>query len=57
VDSLQSENLDFNEFQASVEALSMAISTHYPILKGYRDPGETRAEGAEAQEEAAASDG
>ncbi len=36
VDSLQSENLDFNEFQASVEALSLAISSHYVLLKGFR---------------------
>jgi hypothetical protein len=36
VDSLQSENLDFNEFQASVEALSLAISSHYPLLKNFR---------------------
>ncbi len=36
VDSLQSENLDFNEFQASVEALSLAISSHYALLKGFR---------------------
>lgn len=36
VDSLQSENLDFNEFQASVEALSLAISSHYTLLKGFR---------------------
>jgi hypothetical protein len=36
VDSLQSENLDFNEFQASVESLSLAISSHYSLLKGFR---------------------
>ena len=31
-DTLQLENLDFNEFQASVESLAMAIHDHYPIL-------------------------
>lgn len=28
-DTLQSENLDFNEFQASVDSLSLCISNHY----------------------------
>jgi hypothetical protein len=28
-DTLQSENLDFNEFQASVDSLSLCISSHY----------------------------
>lgn len=37
VDTLQSENLDFNEFQASIEALSLAIAEHYPVLRGYRE--------------------
>lgn len=36
IDSLQSENLDFNEFQGSIDCLSMAIREHYPILKGFR---------------------
>jgi len=31
-DTLQLENLDFNEFQASVETLVMAIHEHYPML-------------------------
>lgn len=31
-DTLQSENLDFNEFQASVEALNLSITTHYHRL-------------------------
>jgi hypothetical protein len=34
-DTLQSENLDYNEFQASVEALTMAVINHYPKLKKY----------------------
>lgn len=33
VDSLQTENLDYNEFQASIDALVMAITVHYPVLK------------------------
>lgn len=36
-DTLQAENLDFNEFQASVDSIAMAIHTHYPILAQYRD--------------------
>ena len=35
-DTLQSENLDYNEFQASVDALTMAISQHYPMLSKYQ---------------------
>ncbi len=31
-DTLQAENLDFNEFQASVDALSMCITDHYRKL-------------------------
>ena len=31
-DTLQAENLDFNEFQASVDALNLAITTHYRRL-------------------------
>ncbi len=33
VDSLQSENMDYNEFQASIESLAMSITVHFPILK------------------------
>lgn len=36
-DTLQLENLDFNEFQASVESLALALETHYPVLKDFRD--------------------
>lgn len=34
-DTLQTENLDYNEFQASVEALALSILNHYPSLKKY----------------------
>ena len=40
VDTLQSENLDFNEFQASIDSLSMAISMHHPELSKYRHQSE-----------------
>jgi len=36
VDTLQSENLDFNEFQASIDSLSMALSMHYSELSKFR---------------------
>lgn len=50
VDSLQSENLDYNEFVASVESLQLAISTHYQILKEFH----VLTRKARAQEAAAA---
>jgi hypothetical protein len=34
--TLQTENLDYNEFQAAVDSLSMAISDHYKILSQYK---------------------
>jgi len=33
--ALEIENLDFNEFQASMEDLSLAVSKHYPILSRF----------------------
>ena len=33
VDTLQSENLDFNEFQASLDAIAMAVREHYEEIK------------------------
>ena len=49
VDTLQSENLDYNEFQASVESIAMAISEDYPQLSGFRiaAPAEDAAPAAE----------
>ncbi|RMF90104.1 MAG: hypothetical protein D6736_07335 [Nitrospinota bacterium] len=38
IDTLQAENLDFNEFQASVEALSLAIAQDYDTLAAFRSP-------------------
>lgn len=35
-ETLQSENLDFNEFRAAVEALFMAITEHYHCLHDLR---------------------
>lgn len=35
VDSLQSENLDFNEFTASVDAIAFAVREHYEELREF----------------------
>ncbi|MBN2693867.1 hypothetical protein JXR93_04320 [bacterium] len=33
VDTLEAENLDYNEFEGSVSALALAIMEHYPLFK------------------------
>lgn len=35
IDTLQAEHLDFNEFRASVEALGVAVATHFKLLKDF----------------------
>jgi hypothetical protein len=37
-DALQLENLDYNEFQATVEDISMAVANHYSKLAKFRAP-------------------
>ena len=37
IDTLQSEHLDFNEFQASFDALLLASTQDYQRLKAFRD--------------------
>ena len=32
-DSLQSENLDYNEFQASIDSITLSIRQHYPRVR------------------------
>lgn len=39
VDSLQSENLDYNEFQASIDAIAFAVREHYSDLSGFNPSG------------------
>lgn len=34
--ALQLENLDFNELQAVIDDITMAISKHYPVLSKFR---------------------
>ncbi len=37
IDTLEVENLDLNEFQASLDAMSLAASQDYERLKAFRD--------------------
>ena len=37
VNSLVYETIDFVEFQATLDAISMALTQHYPILSVYRE--------------------
>lgn len=39
IDSLEGETMDLEEFQASLDAIGMALSQHYSILSGYRTKG------------------
>jgi hypothetical protein len=45
VDALELENLDFNEFQAVIDDMSMAVTKHHPNLSRYVDarPSQTSA--------------
>lgn len=36
-DTLQTENLDFNEFQASVESIATALVEDFPTLKAFHN--------------------
>ena len=36
-ESLELENLDFNEFQATVDSFQLAVATHAEILAGFRN--------------------
>ena len=36
-DSLQYETLDYDEFRATLDAISMVLSQHYPVLSVYRE--------------------
>lgn len=37
LETLQSENLDYNEFQAAIDGLTLAITEHYDELKSFHD--------------------
>jgi hypothetical protein len=38
IDSLQSENLDLNELQASIDSLTLAVHNHHDLLSQYQSP-------------------
>lgn len=49
-EALQDENLDYNEFQAALDGLTLAITEHYEDLKQYFVPtGDGEAQQAAAQ--------
>lgn len=35
INTLAAENLDFNEFQSTIESISLAIMEHYTVLQKY----------------------
>ena len=37
IDTLEYETLDYSEFRAALDAISMAMIQHYPILSVYRE--------------------
>jgi hypothetical protein len=37
IDSLQYNNMDYEEFRASLDSFSLALTQHYPILSRFRD--------------------
>ena len=37
IDTLQYATLDLDEFQASLDAIGLALAQHYPVLSDYRD--------------------
>lgn len=36
IDTLEYDTMDFEEFRASLEAMGLALSQHYPVLSAYR---------------------
>lgn len=36
-DALQLENLDFNEFQASIDSITLALASHIPVLAAFQE--------------------
>jgi hypothetical protein len=36
IDTLEYDFLDYSEFRATLDAFSLAITQHYPVLSGYR---------------------
>jgi len=38
IDTLEYDTLDYSEFRATLDAISLALTQHYPILSVYREP-------------------
>jgi hypothetical protein len=36
IDTLEANTMDLEEFQASIDAIGFALSSHYPVLQGFR---------------------
>ena len=36
IDTLEYESLDYDEFRATLDAISLALTQHYPVLSAYR---------------------
>jgi hypothetical protein len=37
IDTLEYDTLDYGDFRASLDAVSLALTQHYPVLSTYRD--------------------
>jgi len=37
IDTLEYDDLDYSEFRAALDAISLALTQHYPILSVYRE--------------------
>lgn len=48
LDTLQYETMDNEDFRATLDSFSMALTEHYPILSKFRDKGASKAEAAGA---------
>jgi len=41
-DALQIENLDYNEFAATIDDITLAVASHHSRLVRYQEPGTNR---------------
>ena len=48
IDTLQYETMDLEEFQASLDAIGLALAQHYPILSKYRVKAAGKVDGAQS---------
>jgi hypothetical protein len=38
IDTLEYDTMDYGEFRATLDAFSLAVTQHYPVLSKYREP-------------------